>query len=163
MKCLLKIGLWKYQVSLLDIWEICYMLSGNPWRGMVYGMTVRYPWFTEGVTSDPRDIWKVWDDFGIAESKMIGYWERNPVVFCSREDVMATAYVKEGKVLLSVASWASETVNVNLDLDWEAVGLDKGKVRFIAPKIEDFQPERTFSINEEIPIEPTKGWLLIVE
>ena len=94
---------------------------------------------------------------------MIGYWERDPVVFCSREDVKATAYLKEDKVLISVASWAKETVNVSLDLDWEAVGLDKNKVRIIAPKIEDFQPERTFSIEEEIRIEPTKGWLLIVE
>ena len=156
---------WLVEVSGIPFGHMGDMLhaGGNPWRGMVYGMTVRYPWFTDGVTCDPRDIWKVWDDFGIAESKMIGYWERDPVVFCSREDVKATAYLKEDKVLISVASWAKETVNVSLDLDWEAVGLDKNKVRIIAPKIEDFQPERTFSIEEEIRIEPTKGWLLIVE
>ncbi|RTE54071.1 hypothetical protein EHW67_09095 [Arenibacter aquaticus] len=156
---------WLVEVSGIPFGHMGDMLhaGGNPWRGMVYGMTVRYPWFTEGVSCDPRGIWKVWDDFGIAESKMIGYWDRDPVVFCSREDVKATAYVKEGKVMISVASWANETVNIKLDLDWEAVGLDKNKVRIIAPKIEDFQPERTFSIDEEIPIEPTKGWLLIVE
>ena len=45
--------------------------GGNPWRGLVYGMTNRMPW-TEN--SDPRPIWKVWDEFGMSGTKMIGYW-----------------------------------------------------------------------------------------
>ncbi|NKI27860.1 hypothetical protein HCG49_14950 [Arenibacter sp. 6A1] len=156
---------WLVEVSGIPFGHMGDMLhaGGNPWRGMVYGMTVRYPWFTEGVTSDPRDIWKVWDDFGIAEATMIGYWDKNPVVFSSRADVKATAYVKEGKVLISIASWAKETVNVQLNLNWEALGINKRQVQMVAPKIKDFQPERTFSVEEEIPIEPTKGWLLIIE
>ena len=42
--------------------------GGNPWRGMIYGMTSRLPW-----AGDPTHIWKVWDDFGIQGSRMIGY------------------------------------------------------------------------------------------
>ncbi len=156
---------WLVEVSGIPFGHMGDMLhaGGNPWRGMVYGMTVRYPWFTEGVSCDPRNIWKVWDRFGIADAKMIGYWEKNTVVSTTNPDVKATAYIKDGKVLISVASWAKETVDVKLNIDWQAVGLDKGKVRIIAPKIEDFQPEKTFSIDEEFPIEPTKGWLFIVE
>ena len=41
--------------------------GGNPWRGMVYGMTSRLPW-----AGDPRPLWKVWDEFGIADARMIG-------------------------------------------------------------------------------------------
>ncbi|MEZ4968548.1 MAG: DUF6067 family protein [Flavobacteriaceae bacterium] len=69
---------WLVEVSGIPFGLMGDMLhaGGNPWRGMVYGMTVRYPWFTEGVSCDPRDLWKIWDDFGIAESKMIGYWEK---------------------------------------------------------------------------------------
>ena len=44
--------------------------GGNPWRGMVYGMTNRLGW-----SGDPRGLWKVWDEFGIAEARMIGYWD----------------------------------------------------------------------------------------
>lgn len=156
---------WLVEVSGIPFGLMGDMLhaGGNPWRGMVYGMTVRYPWFTEGVSCDPRDIWKVWDSFGIADAKMIGYWDKNPVVSTSNKDVKATAYVKEGKLLISVASWAKETVRIKLNIDWNAVGLNKSKVKIYAPKIEKFQPEKKFSIEEEITIDPIKGWLLIIE
>ncbi len=156
---------WLVEVSGIPFGHMGDMLhaGGNPWRGMVYGMTVRYPWFTDGVSCDPRQIWKVWDAFGIEDSKMIGYWDKNPVVSTTNPDVKATAYIKDGKVLISVASWAKETVNVKLNIDWDAVGLDKSKVKMKAPKIEEFQPEQLFSVDDDLTIDPTKGWLLIVE
>ena len=41
--------------------------GGNPWRGMIFGMTNRMPWSDN---ADPRPIWKAWDNFGIeAESR----------------------------------------------------------------------------------------------
>ena len=156
---------WLVEVSGIPFGHMGDMLhaGGNPWRGMVYGMTVRYPWYTDGVTCDPRQIWKVWDSFGISEAKMIGYWDKNPVVSTSNKDVKATAYVKDGKLLISVASWAKETVSVKLNIDWKAVGLNKDELKIYAPKIENFQPEINFSIDEEISIDPLKGWLLILE
>ncbi|MDE6264326.1 MAG: hypothetical protein K2M11_04190, partial [Paramuribaculum sp.] len=68
--------------------------GGNPWLGMQYGMTVRYPWFTEGVNCDPTQIWKVWDDFGIDNSTMYGFWEENVPVTASDSDVKVTVYRK---------------------------------------------------------------------
>ena len=41
--------------------------NGNPWRGMVYGMTARY---YQG--ADPKYIWSFWDEFGIQDAEMIG-------------------------------------------------------------------------------------------
>ncbi|WP_242132538.1 glycoside hydrolase domain-containing protein [Aestuariivivens marinum] len=156
---------WLVEVSGIPFGHMGDMLhaGGNPWRGMVYGMTVRYPWFTDGVTCDPRQIWKVWDSFGIADSKMIGYWEKQPVVSTSNPAVKATAYVKEDKMLIAVASWAKEAVNVKLNIDWQAVGIDMSKVKVKAPKIENFQPEQLFSVDDDLTIDPTKGWLLVVE
>ena len=156
---------WLVEVSGIPFGHMGDMLhaGGNPWRGMVYGMTVRYPWFTDGVTCDPRQIWKVWDSFGIADAKMVGYWDKNPVVDTNNPDVKATAYIKEGKLLVSVASWAKETINIKLNIDWDAVGLDRTQVQVVAPKIEEFQSENHFSIDDNITIEPTKGWLLIIK
>lgn len=156
---------WLVEVSGIPFGHMGDMLhaGGNPWLGMVYGMTVRYPWFTDGVTCDPRQIWKVWDSFGIGDAKMIGYWDKNPVVSTNHPDVKATAYVKRGKLLVSVASWAKEPVKVTLNINWDAVGLDKTQVKMHAPNIENFQPESLFSITDEITIDPTKGWLLIVK
>lgn len=65
--------------------------------------------------------------------------------------------------MISVASWAKRSVNVKLDIDWEAVGLDKTAVEIHAPGIENFQPEKAFNIHDEIPIDPMKGWLIIIE
>ena len=73
--------------------------GGNPWRGMLFGMTSRLGW-----GGDPRPIWKVWDEFGIQEAKMSGFWDPNCPVKTGRKDVLATAYVKRGKTLISLAS-----------------------------------------------------------
>ena len=156
---------WLVEVSGIPFGLMGDMLQGggNAWRGMVYGMALRYPWLTKGVICDPRAIWKVWDDFGIADARMIGYWDNHPVVSASDPRVRATAYVKNGKTLISLASWASSRCDVKLDIDWNALGLDPAKARFTAPVIPAFQPAQEFGIHEPIPVEPKKGWLLLIE
>ncbi len=156
---------WLVEVSGIPFGLMGDMLhgGGNPWRGMLYGMTVRYPWYTEGVQCDPRSIWKVWDDFGIAGSVMIGYWEKWPVVKTSDPDVLATVYLKKDEMLVAIASWAEKPVSVSLDIDWERTGMDPSKVRIFSPPIKDYQEERTFGIDEKIPVAPKKGWLLWIK
>lgn len=156
---------WLVEVSGIPFGHMGDMLhgGGNPWRGMVYGMTVRHPWTTEGVICDPRSIWKVWDSFGIADSKMVGYWDDNPIVQTGNTNVKATAYVRDDEILISIASWEDGSVSIKLDIDWKAVGIDKSNATFTALEIENFQPEKIFEIDEEIPMEPTKGWLIIIK
>ncbi|MBC9796786.1 hypothetical protein IBL28_12455 [Sinomicrobium sp. FJxs] len=133
--------------------------GGNPWRGMLYGMTNRMPYQKK----KPDQIWKAWDDFGIEGSRMIGYWvDKNPVK-TSNEKVLATIYKKESKTLVSLASWAEEDSPVTLQINWGGLGLDKENVRIYAPEVKDFQPGRSFKIDGEIPVEKNKGWLLIIE
>ncbi len=136
--------------------------GGNPWRGMIYGMTARLPWNTEGVICNPKDIWKLWDSFGIADSKMIGYWDSDCPVKTNNPQVLATAYVKEGKTLISVASWDTQKCSVNLIMDWKALGLDSSKAGLRTPEIINFQTGREFGIDEPIPVEPMKGALILV-
>jgi hypothetical protein len=131
--------------------------GGNPWRGMVHGMTGRLPW-----AGDPRPLWKAWDDFGIADSRMVGYWVGSRPVKTGRPDVLATSYVKAGKTMVAIASWAKDKAAVKLAIDWKALGLDPAKATITAPAIDKFQDARTFSAGDEIPLEPGKGWLLVV-
>jgi tetratricopeptide (TPR) repeat protein len=151
---------WLTEISGLPFGLMGEMLQdgGNPWRGMVFGMTGRLPW-----SGDPRSMWKAWDEFGIADAKMIGFWVPGGPVKTSRPDVLATAYVRDGKTMIAVASWAPEKVDVRLMLDVKALALDGGPLRMSAPEIAGFQPLRTFDPAGAIPIEPGKGWLLIVE
>lgn len=134
--------------------------GGNPWRGMIYGMTNRMPW-TEN--ADPRPIWKAWDEFGIKGSRMIGYWVSHNPVKTNNKDVLATIYVKDKKVMIAVASWAKDDTTVKLNIDWKALGINPERTRFIAPEITNFQPAAEFSVNDEIPVAKGKGWLLILK
>jgi len=133
--------------------------GGNAWRGMIYGMTNRMPWSDN---ADPRPIWKVWDDFGIKGSEMIGYWSKNCPVKTSNENVLATVYKKNGTALISIASWADADVEVELKIDWNKLGIDPSKATLIAPEIKNFQPAKTYSVTDKIKVEKNKGWLLII-
>jgi len=134
--------------------------GGNPWRGMVYGMTNRMPW-TEN--SDPRPIWKVWDDFGINESQMIGYWVESCPVKTNRKDVLATVYKKNGSSLISIASWANEDVAVQLNIDWKALGINPTKAKLVAPEVKSFQQSFTIKPNDSFSVPKGKGFLLILK
>jgi hypothetical protein len=151
---------WLVEVSGIPFGLMGEMLQdgGNPWRGMLYGMTNRLPW----EKSDPRRLWKVWDAFGMQGSRMIGYWVESVPVKTGDPDVLATVYVKPRAALVSIASWAASPVEVTLSIDWAALGLDPAKVSIEAPAVDDFQPGRRFSVGEPVPVEPKKGWLLIL-
>lgn len=138
-------------------------LGGNPWRGMAFGTTTRYGWTTDGVFCDPTNVWKIWDNFGIADSKMVGFWEDHPLVTTSNKDVLATTFLKDKKMLISLASWAKERTDVRLNINFKRAGLVTDKIKITAPEIKNFQPGREFKLNDLIPVEPTKGWLLIIE
>jgi hypothetical protein len=152
---------WLVEISGVPFGLMGEMLQdgGNAWRGMIYGMTNRLPWSGQ----DPSRIWKVWDEFGIEGAKMIGYWSPNCPVRTDNKDVLATAYVKHGSVLIALASWGSEPVHCRLGIDWKALGLNEKSAVLYAPAVPDFQPEATFGPGDPIPIDPAKGWLLMLK
>jgi hypothetical protein len=145
---------WLVEMSGIPFGLLGEMLQdgGNPWRGMVYGMTAR---LAHG--GDPRPLWREWDAFGITEATMLGYWSpRNPVA-TGRDDVLATTYLRDGRALVAVASWADEPVEMRLDIDWAAIGAASRSVR--AETIEGFQSAAEFT-DGSVPLEPGRGWLL---
>ena len=151
---------WLVEVSGIPFGLFGEMLQdgGNAWRGMVYGMTRRLGW---GGT--PQAIWQVWDAFGIDQADMIGYWTPECPVRVDHADVRATVYVGRGRALVALASWADETVDVRLDIDWTALDIDAKKATITAPKVEDFQPAAAFATGDMIPVDPARGWMLIIE
>jgi hypothetical protein len=153
---------WLTEISGIPYGLMGEMLQdgGNPWRGMLFGMTNRLPW----TGSDPRPLWKLWDAFGIGQADMVGWWVHDTPVRTDNKDVLATSYVRKGKrTLISIASWAPQTVDVKLHVDWQALGLSPHGATLRAPAVRDFQPAATFAPGQPIPVEPGKGWLLIVE
>ena len=151
---------WLIEVSGIPFGVPGQMLQdgGNPWRGMVYGITSRAGW-----SGDPTEIWKCWDQYGLADKTMTGYWDENIPVSTGHRDVKATVYQGDGSTVLSMASWADQTVDVNLEIDFEALGIDAKTARINAPAIKDFQEQASFRLGEKIPVEPGKGWILIIQ
>jgi hypothetical protein len=134
--------------------------GGNPWRGMIYGMTNRMPWSDN---ADPRPIWKVWDDFGMKGAKMIGYWVEDKPVKTDNPEVLATVYKKDKAALVAIASWAKDDVKIKLTIDWKALGIDPAKATITAAEVKNFQHGQSFKPGDEIPVEKGKGWLLIIK
>ena len=133
--------------------------GGNPWRGMIYGMTNRMPWSDN---ADPRPIWKVWDDFGMQGSEMIGYWVESSPVKTNNPEVLATVFKKDRSALVAIASWAKDDVNIKLTIDWKALGIDPRKATITAPEVKNFQPAGSFRDGQEIPVQKGKGLLLVI-
>jgi hypothetical protein len=123
---------------------------------MAFGMTNRLPW-TGG---DPRELWKAWDAFGLADSRMVGWWAESAPVKTGREDVLATTYLRNDRALVAVASWAPDTVAVTLAIDWRALGIPASIARVAARAIDGFQPALELKPGEPLRIAPGKGWLL---
>jgi hypothetical protein len=149
---------------LVEMSGIPYGLMGemldnpNPWHGMVFGETVRWPW-----SGDPHSVWKVMDLFGISDSEFIGWWDPACPVKTGLPQVKVSVYRKKGKTLVALASWATERVNVTLTVDWNALGLDPQKTTLWAPASAGFQEERVFAVAGAVPVDPGKGWLLIAD
>jgi Family of unknown function (DUF6067) len=151
---------WLVEISGLPFGLFSDMLEGggNPWRGMIYGMATRH--FGE---YDPSHIWDLWSSFKIQETEMIGYWVSSCPVKTDRDDVLATVYKRKRAALISLASWSKHPVSVSLNIDWQALGQDSQSAKLTAPPIPNFQNAASFSPTEKIPVEPAKGWLLILQ
>ena len=152
---------WLVEVSGIPFGLMGEMLQdgGNPWRGMVYGMTNRLPWSG----NDPSRLWRIWDSFGIGEARMIGYWADDCPVRTDDPDVAATVFQKKDRTMIAVASWAKIPIKARLKIDWKALGIDPLKAKLRAPEIPDFQFASEFAPGDPIPFEVGKGWILILE
>ena len=104
---------WLVEVSGIPYGLMGEMLEGggNPWRGMLYGMTGRSPRVDNG------PLWKLWDSFGMQNSEMIGYWVKDNPVKTGSEKTLATVYSHMGdKALISLATWEDTDAKVKLSI-----------------------------------------------
>lgn len=144
------------EVSGLPFGLMSEMLEGdcNVWRGMLYGMTSRYPYYRCYTGPSPIPLWQMRKDFENAE--MIGFWEENQPVKADREDVLCTVYRSGGRMLCCFASFAEEEATFRL------TGNLAGKT-ITAPEMADIQQAQTFASDEAITLPHKGGIMLVVE
>ena len=107
---------WMTEVSGLPFGLMGEMLQdgGHPYRGLLYGMTTRMYGDV-----DPRPVWQMMNEFGIDESRMLGYWLENAPVTTDHPRVLATTYVRPDGLLIALASWSDQDENVSLTINPE--------------------------------------------
>lgn len=150
---------WFVEVSGIPFGMCSDMIyGGNPWLATQYGMTYRFS--SRG--HDPKYIWDFWNEFGISDAKMVGFWEDNPAVTTSDFDVKATAFIKDGKTLVSIGNYSVKSKNVRLNIDWEQLGLDPEKVKMSAPAIKEYQDAKEFEVGKPVEIPAKEGWMIVI-
>lgn len=92
--------------------------GGDFYIGMLYGMNNRYGWGYTNAT----EMYKVWDDFGIIQSKMLGYWHSENPVHTSNENVLATVYLKENEALVCLYNFSNSSQKFTLNINKELLG-----------------------------------------
>lgn len=150
---------WMTECSGIPFGLMSEMLQGggNPWRGMLYGMTGRSP------SVDNSAMWKFWDSFGMEGSEMIGYWVKDNPVRTGSDRTLATIYRHTGSsTLISLATWEENDAAVSLEIDWQALGLDASKATLHAPAIEGFQEEQSWEPGSSITVPKGKGLLIVL-
>ena len=126
--------------------------------GLVHGCTGRLGW-----QGNPRPVWKLWDEFGVAGSEFVGWWA--DVACPVRTDdplVKATVWKKPGRALIALANFAKEPRRVTLSIDRAALGLEPSTKDLHAPAIGGLQAERTQAANEPISLTPFGGAAFVI-
>lgn len=134
------------------------MLDGNcnVWRGMLFGMTSRYPFYQYYSGPSPVPVWQFRKDFD--DSEMIGFWEKEKPVCSDNDAVLCTTYYdrEKDKMLCCFANFADDDVCFSL------IGLTDGRSIF-APYIKDIQQQRNINKNDKITLGAKGGIILILE
>ena len=151
---------WLIEVSGIPYGVTSQMLNegGNPWRGMVYGITNRLPW-----AGDPSHLWKFWDVVGISSMKMVGYWDDGSPVKSDNEMVKATLYAGKDRCIIAVAGWGDREQQSALRVDWKALGYDPSEIAITVPTIPGFQEGRRLQSLEKLTIPAGRGFLILME
>jgi hypothetical protein len=126
---------WLTEVSGLPFGLMGEMLQdgGHPYRGLLFGMTARMYG-----NVDPRPVWQMMNEFGIEDSRMLGYWLENAPVTTNHPRVLATTYVRPDGLLIALASWSEQDETVSLTVDATASS-GRNTAGASAPAVEGLQ------------------------
>jgi hypothetical protein len=152
---------WLIEVSGIPFGLPGQMLEGggNPWRGMVYGITNRPGWSG----NSPSGLWKFWDEYNIEEKIMTGYWEQNCLVATGNPSAKASIYLSEGEAIISVANWTDKEQTTSLKVDWENTGMKPSSTDIFIPEIAGFQAEQKSVSLDKITIPGKKGFIIVLK
>ena len=152
---------WLVEVSGLPFGLPGQMLEdgGNPWRGMVYGITNRAGW----TGNTPDELWKFWDEYHFKEKELIGYWDKDCPVTTNNENIVASVFKGKNESIISIANWDKDEQATSVIVDWKALGYDPTKCTITIPEIKDFQDGGPLQSLSSLQVPGKKGYLILVK
>ena len=93
----------------------------------------------------------------------MGYWVSYNPVKTGRNDILATSFVKDGKVMIAIASWAKKDSDIKLQIDWEKLGIDADKARLTLLTSKVFRKDSACRQKIKIKVPKDKGFIFILE
>lgn len=147
------------EVSGLPYGQTSQMLEngGNPYIGMLYAMNNRYGW---GTKTAPR-IYRLWDDFGIQDSEMRGYWHSKNPVCTGNAQVLATVYLKKDKALVCLFNFSEKEETFTLNCNASFLGFSPNTCQRVP--IRFLQKEKSISLTAPMKLGPKKGVILLLK
>lgn len=151
---------WLIEVSGIPFGLAGQMLEGggNPWRGMVYGITNRAGW----VQNSPEHLWRFFDEYAMSDKKLTGYWQKECPVRCSDSSVSASVFAGGNEHVIAVANWTDQAKEISLTIDWSKLGMQPGSSEVFIPAIQDFQDGQTAVSPGKLVLPGGKGLLIAV-
>jgi len=152
---------WLIEVSGIPFGLPGQMLEGggNPWRGMVYGITNRAGW----VKNSPEHLWRFFDEYRFSEREMKGYWEKDCPVKCNISSARASVFAGKDDAVISLANWTDQDKQVSLAIDWAKLKIDPAAVIISIPEITDFQTAQSNVSLNRIVVPGKKGFLIVLK
>lgn len=130
--------------------------GGDLYEGMLYAMNNRYGWGHKNAV----DMYKVWDEFEIEKSKMLGYWHSKNPVLTDNEKVLTTVYLKENSALVSIYNFSDKKEEFKLNINKELLGFEAAR----AKKIKfGSNIKRKFDKDNKHSLSKREGMLILLE
>jgi hypothetical protein len=105
-------------------------------------------------------LWRFWEQWGIADTKMLGWWDDDVPVLSSHPDVKATVYLKRDHSMLVALGHFGDNATV------ATLTFKDGVARKLSARaIQAYQPARDFgaaAARIAVPVQAKGGWLIEV-
>lgn len=148
---------WMVEMSGIPFGLLSEMLDArNQFRGMVYGMLPRLPW-----SGNPVPLWHLWDEFGMKDAEIIGYWDTANPVKTGNDNLPATIYKKGDKALIAIANWTDLPINTEITIDEALLGFKPSRIS--QPEIRNLQWGNPRINPSRIEILGRSGMIILLE
>ncbi len=128
----------------------------NQFRGLVFGMLPRLPW-----SGNPVPLWNLFDQFGMENATLHGYWDEESPVKTDNEALPVTVFINGDKALAVIANWTDLPQTAKIQIDEEALGFKPTK--FYLPEVRNLQWEGTLSNLNKCEIMGRGGMIVRLE